>query len=269
MSILTLASFGTSPGVTTTAVAMTMSWTRPVLLVEADVSKPSAVLSGWMQGSLPADSGLMGVAQSSFQRVVSDQDVWDYAVELSPAQGGSPARWLLPAIAQPRAARGMRSLWPDLLAALRLVSAQDVDVIIDTGRAEEAYGRHPLWSDSDHLGVVVRSDLTSVAAVRSYLPTLAQARMERGAADTTSLIVVEDRAQKLPSKDISKVLDTPVRGRLPYSPEAAAHFGGGAGSRARTRAFTRSISALNAALGDALRARQELIQKDETTEEAR
>ena len=81
--------------------------------------------------------------------------------------------------------------------------------------------------------------------------------------------MVEDRAQKLPSKDISTVLDTPVRGRLPYSPEAAAHFGGGTGSRARTRAFTRSISALNAAIGDALRTRQELIQKDETTEEAR
>lgn len=269
MSILTLASFGTSPGVTTTAVAMTMSWPRPVLLVEADVAKPSAVLSGWLQGSLPADSGLMGVAQSSFQRVVSEQDIWDYAVELAPRQDDVPARWLLPAIAQPRAARGMRSLWPDLLAALRLISAQDVDVIIDAGRAEEAYGRDPLWSDSDHLAVLLRSDLTSVAALRPYLPSLAQARMERGAADTTSLVVIEDRAQKLPSKDISTVLDAPVRGRLPYSPEAAAHFGGGAGSQARTRAYTRAVSALNAAVGDALRTRQELIRKDQSTEETR
>ena len=138
MSVLTLASFGTSPGVTTAAVAMTLSWPRPVLLVEADASKPSSVLAGWLQGSIPADSGLIGVAQASFHRTISEQDVWDQAVELSGSEAAT-ARWLLPAIAEPRAARGMRSFWADLFAVLRRISEQDVDVIIDAGRAEAVY----------------------------------------------------------------------------------------------------------------------------------
>ena len=91
------------------------------------------------QGSIPADSGLIGVAQASFHRTISEQDVWDQAVELSGAEA-TTARWLLPAIAEPRAARGMRSFWSDLFAVLRRISEQDVDVIIDAGRAEAPYG---------------------------------------------------------------------------------------------------------------------------------
>lgn len=263
MSVLTLASFGTSPGVTTAAVAMTLSWPRPVLLVEADASKPSSVLAGWLQGSIPADSGLIGVAQASFHRTISEQDVWDQAVELSGAEA-TTARWVLPAIAEPRAARGMRSFWADLFAVLRRISEQDVDVIIDAGRAEAPYGRESLWTEADHLNVVLRSDLVSVAATRSYLPELVTARAERGIGDSLSLTLVEDRAQRLPSKDVATVLGAPVRGRLPHAAEAAAHFGGGARvSHLRLRPYTRAVQALNASLGDALLSRREIIEKTE------
>mgnify|MGYP002649845033 CR=1 FL=1 len=60
MSTLAVASAGTIPGVTTIALALTLAWARPVMLVEADVSKPSAVVAGLLQGALPADAGLMG-----------------------------------------------------------------------------------------------------------------------------------------------------------------------------------------------------------------
>jgi len=268
VSILTLAAFGVSPGVSTTAVAMTLQWPRPVLLVEADVSKPSSVLAGWLQGSMPADSGLMGIAHNSMRQALTEQDIWDYAVDLGTGQDvGQPSRWLLPAMSEPLAARSMRGLWPELMMALRAVSGQDIDVIVDAGRSENAHGREALWRDSDHLSVVVRSDLVSVAAARAYLPAVLEARATAGAVDTSSLLVVEDRAQEFPSKDISKVLGLPVRGRLPQSPEAGAHFGGGAQARSwRLRSYTRAIGAANASLADALMARRQLIEADMPTE---
>lgn len=268
MSILTLASYGVSPGVSTSAVAMALQWPRPVLLVEADVTKPSSVLAGWLQGSMPADSGLMGVAHSSLRQTITEQDIWDHAIELGAGEGtDQTARWLLPAMSEPLAARSMRSLWAELMTALRSVSNRDVDIIIDSGRAEESHGREALWRDSDHLSVVVRSDLISVAATRAYLPAVIEARDAVGALDTISLLVVEDRAQAFASKDISKVLGLPVRGRLPHSVEAAAHFGGGARAAAwKLRSYNRAVGATNASVADALVARRQLIEADLPTQ---
>ena len=42
MAIITLCSASGSPGVTTTALGLALSWTRPVILVEADATDPMA-----------------------------------------------------------------------------------------------------------------------------------------------------------------------------------------------------------------------------------
>lgn len=228
MSTLAIASAGTSPGVTTTALALTMAWARPVMLVEADVSKPSAVVAGLLQGGLPADAGLMGVAQAAGVEPVTEQDIWDFSVPLPQQSDQELGRWLLPALSEPAAARQMRSFWTDLLRVLRSLDAHPVDAIVDLGRIEDRHGRHDLILDTDHLALVVRSDLASVAALGAYLPEIEADRASRGASETISVIVVEDLAQKISSSQIARYLGVPVAGRIPHAAQAAAALSGGA-----------------------------------------
>lgn len=235
MSTLGIASLATSPGVTTTALALTMAWTRPVMLVEADVSKPSSVVAGLMQGALPPDTGLMGVAQAAGMQAVTEQDLWDFALALPQDDEAGMGRWVLPALSEPTAARQMRSFWPDLLRVLRDLDAHPVDAIVDLGRIEDRHGRHDLITDTDHLALLVRSDLGSVAALHAYLPALEADRAARGASETISVIVVDDLAHKLKSSQISRFLGVPVTGRIPHSPQAAAALSGGISVSARTR----------------------------------
>ena len=46
MAVVALTSASGSPGVTTTAVGLALTWPRPVLLIEADPTGGSGVLAG-------------------------------------------------------------------------------------------------------------------------------------------------------------------------------------------------------------------------------
>ena len=57
MALIVLTSASGSPGVTTTALALALTWRRPALLVEADPTGGSAVLAGYFRGrAAPTDS---------------------------------------------------------------------------------------------------------------------------------------------------------------------------------------------------------------------
>ena len=50
MALIVLTSAAGSPGVTTTALGLALTWHRPVLLVEADPTGGSALLAGYFRG---------------------------------------------------------------------------------------------------------------------------------------------------------------------------------------------------------------------------
>lgn len=62
MALIGLTSARGAPGVTTTALGMALHWHRPVLLVEADASGGSAILAGYLRGTVAHDRGLRDVA---------------------------------------------------------------------------------------------------------------------------------------------------------------------------------------------------------------
>jgi hypothetical protein len=61
MAMYALVSPGGSPGVTTTALALALTWPRPVVVAECDPAGGS-ILSGLFAGHLSAPRGLLGVA---------------------------------------------------------------------------------------------------------------------------------------------------------------------------------------------------------------
>lgn len=263
MSTVALAAFGTSPGLTTSAIALALQWPRPVLLVEADVLKPTSVVTGFMQGSIGADSGLMGIVQSSLRKVVTPQDIWDFAIPLSatPAQAtADTSRWLLAGLPNPAAAKAMRSFWPELLDALARMGADGYDALFDLGRAEQLHGRGELLTGTDHLLVAVRSDLTSIAALKAHLPELQAARQDGGASGEMSLIVMDDLAHRVPGREISKFLGLDIVGRIPHAPQAAAKYSSGATvSKRQTRTYDSSHRAIAATVASALAKRRDLL----------
>ena len=60
MAVIALTSASGSPGVTTTALGLALSWPRPVLLVEADPTGASGLLAGYFRGARYYESGLPG-----------------------------------------------------------------------------------------------------------------------------------------------------------------------------------------------------------------
>lgn len=263
MSTVAMASFGTSPGLTTTAVALALHWPAPVMLAEVDVSKPTSVVTGFMQGSMGSAGGLMGVVQSSLQHSVTTQDLWDFAIPLHPTPAQAPAggtSWLLAGLPTPAAARAMESFWGELLEALGRLEAEGIDALLDVGRADDLHGRTELLTGVDHLLLAVRSDLTSIAALNAHLPAILSAREAAGAPGTVSLVVIEDPAHRIPDREISKFLNLGVSGRIPHAPQAAAWYCGGlAGTTRARRSYDAAVKALAASVQTHLAKRRELM----------
>ena len=64
MAILLLASTGGSPGVTTLAVGLALTWPRPVLLADCDPGAHQAILAGYLGGRSTGGKGLLRVAEA-------------------------------------------------------------------------------------------------------------------------------------------------------------------------------------------------------------
>ena len=59
MAILILTSAGGSPGVTTLAVGLALTWPRPVLLADCDPGAHQAILAGYLTGQSSHGKGLL------------------------------------------------------------------------------------------------------------------------------------------------------------------------------------------------------------------
>ena len=62
MAVIALASAAGSPGVTTSALGLALTWPRPVLLIEADPTGGSAMLAGFFRGTTAHTAGLIDLA---------------------------------------------------------------------------------------------------------------------------------------------------------------------------------------------------------------
>ena len=96
MAVIALTSASGSPGVTTTALGLTLLWPRAVLLVEADPTGGSGVLAGFFRGAREYDSGLIELALSSYditdeiQVFGSVNNLIDRAPVIAPGGNGFP-----------------------------------------------------------------------------------------------------------------------------------------------------------------------------------
>lgn len=250
MAIIALASASGSPGVTTTAVGLTLTWRRAALLVDADPGAHQAVLAGYLGGQVATGKGLQRVAEAHRDRrplleVVSDETVpltaADHAQDgkdgTSPATvRNGPGRRLLPGFARPANAGLFGPVWADLADAFVRLETAGIDVIVDAGRIERQGLPQPLVDRADLVMLVTQSNLRSLAAARTYSAMLREQSRMTGAETNLGVLVIGE-GMPYGSREIGRLLELPVVSVLPHDPATATAFSDGA---PRPRRFDRS-----------------------------
>ena len=187
MAVFALTSPGGAPGVTTTALAIALTWPRPVIVAECDPGGGD-ILAGLFAGHLSAPRGLIGAAFEAGRGPAAVTA--ELSKQLAPLDDSGRRRFLA-GITDPRQATGLAPVWPAISAAL---SSQDADVIADCGRLDAGAGQ-PLSVIADAAAVVMvmRPTLRQVAAARPRVELLAQFL---GGSDRLAVLLVGERGLK-------------------------------------------------------------------------
>jgi hypothetical protein len=221
VSLYALVSPGGAAGVTTTALALALTWPGPVIVAECDPAG-GAILAGLFAGHLRAPRGLLGVAFETGRGVAP----------LSAAPGGhlaaldgSGSRMLLAGLSDPRQARGLAPAWP---AIARLLASQPCDVIADCGRLDAGSAQPVSVITTAAVAVmVIRPTLRQVCAARPRVEMLLELC---GGPERLGILLIGDRGHS--PAEITKSLGIPVLARMQFDSRTASMLSDGVGRRA-------------------------------------
>ncbi|MEU1034495.1 hypothetical protein ABZ402_38480 [Streptomyces mirabilis] len=219
MAVIALAGCSGAPGVTTTALALLLSWPlepgRRMILAECDPDG-SAVLHGLLQGTLGDRYGLRNLSVAARQGDLGDA-FWRQLIDLTSEDGkqeSSHDRLLLPGITDPAQAASLGSVWKALGVIFRGIEAEHGhDVLVDLGRRGAFGPSGVLAEQADAVVVVVRNTLRCLQAAEGRVRAL-----EERVGDVSVLVINEG---PYPAGEVQRVLQVPVVATLPYVPKDA------------------------------------------------
>ena len=218
MPITLVTSAGGSPGATTTALGLALTWPGAVLLTDADPHPMQSVLAGYLRGAPAGGRGLAGLAQeyrSGAERVSPH----DQAIAL---EADDHRRRFLPGFTHPGQARLFEPFWDRLV---RGFDDFDGDVIVDCGRLGPEGLPSPLLAAARHLLLVSRSSLAQVGVTKVFWDELSTETTRHG---TLAGLVVVGAGHPYSAAEISKHLKIPLLGELPLDTAVAQVLSDGA-----------------------------------------
>ena len=256
MAVIALAGCSGAPGVTTSALALLLSWPleagRRMILAECDPDG-GAVLHGLLQGTLGDRYGLRNLSVAARKGEFSDA-FWRQLIDLSSDDGKQESprdRLLLPGITDPSQSASLTQVWKILAQMFRGIEAESGhDVLIDLGR-RGAYGPSGVLAEqADATFVVVRNTLRCLQAAEGRVHAL-----EERVGDVSVLMINEG---PYPAGEVQRVLQVPVIATLPYVPKDARVLSDGA---EQPRHFTRSSLMKAARTGSTLLAQRAAMRR--------
>jgi hypothetical protein len=261
VAILVLTSAGGSPGVTTLAVGLALTWPRPVLLADCDPGAHQAILAGYLAGQSSQGKGLLRVAEAHRDRRPLREVVIDQCLPL--ADEGGERRLFLPGFTKPGSAGHFGAVWEDLADAFDRLGDVDLDVIVDAGRIGPLGLPVPLVERSALTALVLGSSLRAVLSARVHLPVITEHHPSLSPSTRHQFgLVVVGEGQPYGRGEISKALGLPVVAEVAHGdPQVASHLSDG---RARPRRFDssnliRSIRGTASSLARTLQRSTELV----------
>jgi hypothetical protein len=267
MALIVLTSAAGAPGVTTTAVGLTLAWPRSVIMVDADPGAYQAVLAGYLRGQVATGKGLQRVAEAHRDRRPLAEVVSDETVPL--ADDSSVSRRLLPGFARPANAALFGPVWPDLAETFARYESAGIDVVVDAGRMDGTGLPQPLVDRADLVALLMRTTLRSIAAVRSYATVLKDQARLTGVDSNIGLVLVGEN-QPYGGREITRSLGIPVIATVAADVESAAAFSDGSsrGRRFDRAPLPRSLHRATGDLGDYIRRRRTRLGLDDLPEAA-
>ncbi|TDU67935.1 hypothetical protein [Streptomyces sp. KS 21] len=240
-----------SSGVTTSALAMALSSTRPSLLAECDPAG-GTLRAGFFQAQITAGTGLyhLAVAERAGEDALA-RAFADHLVRLD----ASGNRQVLPGLTDPAQAPALERSWPALAQVMRVLSDEGgYDVVIDAGRLALESGRlhstltpAPLLHGADLVLLVVRATDQSLALARHMTEPLRNELTDRGTGpDALGVLLIENGPRR--AHEVSDALRLPVMAALPWEPDTAAYLAG-TGSAPRKLNKSALLGAARTALG--------------------
>lgn len=211
--LVSLVSAKGSPGVTTTALGLALTWPRSAVLLEADVAGSSSLLAGWLQGSVRHDRGLINLAFTFTQRALTAHDLWEESVVAR-----EPDVVVVPGIPSPDQAATLGPMWPALASLSTQLEQAGTDLLVDTGRLSADGAPRAIWAASDLVLLVTGTRLPDVAAARPAARRMLVDRVPDPAQNAGLLVV--DTGGPYPPKEIAAALGLPLVGSLPRSKHA-------------------------------------------------
>jgi hypothetical protein len=261
-----------SPGATSTALALLLTWPLPpgrrVILIEADPDG-GTILAGALQGRVSAEYGLhqLGVAHRQGNLVDA---FFRQLVDLS---DGRRERLLLPGLVDPTQASGLAYTWDPISALAAGLGEQQMphDVIVDLGRRGTTGASAIVARRADVVLPVVRGTLPSLAQAQPRMAALRRDLDTHGTgADSIGLVLVEQG--RYPRQEIGRQLEAPVLGLMPYEPDRARVLSDGEGDTGkrflRSRFMRAARTTADAALGLAAQRRMRLAPRPAPGQEA-
>lgn len=230
MAVFALCSARGSPGVTTSALALTLAWPGRAVLAECDPAG-GTILAGYLQGALGDERGIRELAVAELRGEDLRGRWWGQLVDLhAPHQ----RRLLLPGIADPMQSGALRPVWARLAGFFAdLADSDGYDAILDCGRLVAPNSPLPLLSAADVVLLTLRPTLPGMAAAIPAVRSLRKHLLDQaGTADSLRLLLTGPGDQS--TRAVMRELDTPVAARLPDDSRSAAvlSFGGTLRTRA-------------------------------------
>lgn len=264
MAVIVIVGGPGSPGMTTTALGLTLHWPRQALLSDCDRDPAQVIPAGYLRGLDLGGRGLASLARLHREARELGPDLLLQTVPL--AQGPEVSRRFLPGFAQPGAVRLFDHIWPELADAFIGLEAVGIDVIVDAGRLGHEGLPSALLEAADLIGFVLQSDLKSLAASRLYLPLLAEQIHALPVDKPFGLILVGPNRPYSP-REIADQFGVSCWSQLPWDPEGAAVWSHGDPEPKRFRtsplvsAFRLAAQRLSARIERGRGLRQELVKE--------
>lgn len=257
MAVVALAGGLGAPGVTTTAMALLLTWPlktgHRVVLAECDPDG-GAILPGALQGTLGSTHGMRNLALAGRQNQLGEA-FWRQLVDVTDA--GTRDRLVLPGLYDPAHASSMGPVWDQLAQLFAGVEEHSHDVLVDLGRRGAVGPSGVLAQRADVVLMVARNTLRSLQSAEVRLSAL---REQVGNAPEIGLVLV-DRGQ-FPKEEVQKHLQVNVVATMPWRPGEAEVLSDGAsqprkfesselmrGARSATEKVQQMIAARRTRLG--------------------
>jgi cellulose biosynthesis protein BcsQ len=241
VGLYVLAAAKGSPGVTTSAVALSGIWPGEPILADLDPAGGDIALRYRDASGAPLDPnrGLLSLG-AAVRRGAAEVQLSDHVQEIS---GGLE---VLTGVTSPDQVQGLGSTWQHLAKSLRSVPGRDV--IADCGRLAPGAATMPVLQSADAVLMLARPTLEGLSHLRELIRGLSEMLQLGGyGAVPVGIALITSYRDARTVGDVQTILDqaglrTSVLGILAEDEKAATAVRTGDGRRARQSLLTRSAA---------------------------